>query len=134
MEVNFTIDGKPQGKGRPRLSYGRVKTPEQTVMYENYIKLLYRAQVKTYFEGPIKIAINCFYPIAKSDNKKLKESKLSGKVRPFNIKPDIDNVVKIICDALNKVAYNDDTQIVELIANKYFDNNPRVEVIIEELE
>lgn len=43
MEVNFTIDGKPQGKGRPRLSYGRIKTPEQTVMYENYIKLLYRA-------------------------------------------------------------------------------------------
>ncbi|CEQ09736.1 endodeoxyribonuclease [[Clostridium] sordellii] len=58
MKINFIIDGKPQGKGRPRLSYGRIKTPEQTVMYENYIKLLYRAQVKMYFEGPIKMAIN----------------------------------------------------------------------------
>ncbi|CEJ74242.1 Uncharacterised protein [[Clostridium] sordellii] len=40
MEVNFTIDGKPQGKGRTRLSYRRIKTPEQIIIYENYIKLL----------------------------------------------------------------------------------------------
>ncbi len=36
MRVDFTIDGKPQGKGRPRLSYGRIKTPEQTVIYKLY--------------------------------------------------------------------------------------------------
>lgn len=134
MKAKFIINGKPKGKDRPRLSYGKIRTPEETIIYENYIKLLYRAENKPYFSEAIKLTINCYYKIAKSDNNKLKESKLSGKVRPFNIKPDIDNVVKIICDALNKVAYNDDTQIVELIANKYFDNNPRVEVIIEELE
>lgn len=133
MKVQFTIDGKPQGKGRPRLSYGRIKTPEQTVMYENYIKLLYRSSIKTYFEGPIKLIINAYYPIAKSDSKKKKEQKLSGEIRPYNIKPDIDNVVKVICDALNEIAYKDDTQIVELGTSKYFSDKPRVEVTIESI-
>lgn len=133
MKVQFTIDGRPQGKGRPRLSYGRIKTPDQTVMYENYIKLLYRSSIKTYFEGPIKLIINAYYPIAKSDSKKKKEQKLSGEIRPYNIKPDIDNVVKVICDALNEIAYKDDTQIVELGTSKYFSDKPRVEVTIESI-
>ena len=133
MKVQFTIDGKPQGKGRPRLSYGRVKTPEQTVMYENYIKLLYKSSIKKYFEGPIRLIIKAYYPIAKSDSKKKKEQKLSGEIRPFNIKPDIDNVVKVICDALNEIAYKDDTQIVELGTSKHFSDKPRVEVTIENI-
>lgn len=133
MKVKFIIDGKPQGKGRPRLSYGRIKTPEQTVIYENYIKLLYRSQIKIYFEGPIKMIINCFYPIAKSDSKKKKQAKLNGEIRPHNIKPDADNVIKVICDALNTVAYKDDTQIVELVTTKHFGDKPRVEVTIENL-
>lgn len=105
MKANFMIDGKPQGKGIPRLSYGRLKTSEQTVMHENYIKLLYRAQVKVYFEGNIKISINWFYPIAKMDSKKKKHDKLNGEIIPYNIKPDSDNVIKVICDVLNEVAY-----------------------------
>ncbi len=133
MKVQFTIDGRPQGKGRPRLSYGRIKTPDQTVMYENYIKLLYRSSIKTYFEGPIKLIIKAYYPIAKSDSKKKKEQKLNGDIRPYNIKPDIDNVVKVICDALNEIAYKDDTQIVELGTSKYFSDKPRVEVTIESI-
>lgn len=133
MRVDFTIDGKPQGKGRPRLSYGRIKTPEQTVIYENYIKLLYQSKVKEYFEGSIKMNIKAYYPIAKSDSKKKKQQKLIGEIRPHNIKPDVDNVIKVICDALNEIAYKDDTQIVELVTSKYFSDKPRVEVTIENI-
>lgn len=133
MKVEFTIDGKPQGKGRPRLSYGRIKTPEQTVIYENYIKLLYRSTVKEYFEGPIRLIIKAYYPIAKSDSKKKKEDKLKGIIRPHNIKPDVDNVIKVIADALNGVAYKDDTQIVELSTVKYFSDRARVEVAIQSI-
>lgn len=35
MKVNFVIDGKPQGKGRPRLNYGGIKIQEETVIYED---------------------------------------------------------------------------------------------------
>ncbi|HEF0470354.1 TPA: RusA family crossover junction endodeoxyribonuclease, partial [Clostridioides difficile] len=44
-----------------------------------------------------------------------------------------DNVVKIIADSLNEIAYKDDTQIVEVVASKYYSDNPRVEVILEDI-
>lgn len=49
-------------------------------------------------------------------------------------KPDIDNVIKIILDALNGIAYKDDCQVVEVIAvKKYTEETERVELEFEEL-
>lgn len=42
-----------------------------------------------------------------------KTAMLSGELLPTK-KPDIDNIVKAVLDALNEVAYRDDTQVVEL--------------------
>ena len=61
-----------------------------------------------------------------------------GKGRPrFNTKTghaitpkDMDNVVKIIADSLNNLAYYDDTQIVDCQCRKFYSENPRVEVTI----
>ncbi|MDX5782784.1 RusA family crossover junction endodeoxyribonuclease, partial [Clostridioides difficile] len=69
---------------------------------------------------------------AKSNSKKVKEQKRNNVLRPSK-KPDIDNVVKIIADSLNEIAYKDDTQIVEVVASKYYSDKPRVEVILEDI-
>ena len=50
---------------------------------------------------------------------------LTGNLRPTK-KPDLDNVAKIILDSLNKIAYDDDSQIVDLHIRKYYSDNPRV--------
>lgn len=134
MKVEFTIDGEPVGKARPRMNTrtGKAYTPDKTRMYEDYIKLLYRTQIKYYFEGYIRLSIKAFYGVAKSDSKKKKEDKLSNILRPSK-KPDIDNVVKLIADGLNGIAYKDDTQIIEIYATKFYSDKPRVEVTIEEV-
>ena len=45
---------------------------------------------------------------------------------------DLDNRLKVILDALKGIAFEDDSQIVELHARRYDDpENPRVEVRIE---
>lgn len=49
-------------------------------------------------------------------------------------KPDIDNIAKSILDALNKLAYRDDTQVVTLHMEKHYAEDPRVEVEIEEIK
>lgn len=134
MRVDFTIDGEPVGKARPRMNTrtGKAYTPDKTRNYEEYVKLLYQNKIKHYFEGYVKLTIKAFYGVAKSDSKKKKEDKLSNVLRPSK-KPDIDNIVKLIADSLNNIAYKDDTQIVEIVAMKFYSDEPRVEVTIEDL-
>jgi Holliday junction resolvase RusA-like endonuclease len=76
--------------------------------------------------------LDLYYSIAKSDSKKKKLMKLNNELRP-NKKPDIDNVVKLVADALNEVAYKDDTQIIELECRKFYSDIPRIEITIEDL-
>ena len=49
-------------------------------------------------------------------------------------KPDLDNIMKSICDGLNGIAYADDSQICSSIVKKIWDNEDGVEVFIKELE
>lgn len=56
---------------------------------------------------------------------------LQGKILPTK-KPDCDNIAKIICDALNGVAYDDDKQIVALKVTKIYSDEPRVIVWISD--
>lgn len=58
---------------------------------------------------------------------------VKNKIYPTK-KPDVDNIIKIIADALNGVAYNDDKQIVMCSCGKYYtDAEPFVCVYIQEI-
>ena len=62
-------------------------------------------------------------------DKKKREEMLAHNIRPTT-KIDIDNISKAVCDALNKVAYYDDSQIVVLKARKYYADEPGVNITI----
>lgn len=137
MKAEFTVVGEPKGKGRPRFArmgnYVRTYTPQDTVNYENLVKLDYQNWCgNTFFEKdtPIKMTVTAYYAIPKSASKKKREQMLLGLIRPTK-KPDVDNLIKALCDGLNGVAYHDDTQIVDLYAYRYYSETPRVEVILE---
>ncbi len=133
----FKIPGMVQAKQRPRLSKGRVYTPQATVNYEGYVKWCYSDYANqigwTPIENAIRAEIEVFMPVPKSDSKKKKELKLSGKMRP-TVKPDTDNIAKSVLDALNGVAYHDDKQIVECEVKKFYSEEPCVYVKLIELE
>lgn len=132
MKVSFTVPGRPMGKQRPRvMKSGITFTPKETVSYENLVKMVYMQSGSKMFEGPINMKIVAYYEIPKSTSKKKAELMRAENERPTK-KPDVDNIVKIICDALNKVAYHDDSQIVGCEIQKYYSDNPRVEVEIWE--
>ena len=130
--ISFTIEGEPTGKGRPRHGKYKTYTPNKTKAVENNIAYFYKVNVGHYFDGYVKLKLDLYYSIAKSDSKKKKLMKLNNELRP-NKKPDIDNVVKLVADALNEVAYKDDTQIIELQCRKFYSDIPRMEITIEDL-
>lgn len=136
-KVNITIPGEPAGKGRPKFTtvsgYAKAYTPAKTANYETYIKLAYSERYKQMTfsaDEPLKITIYAYQTIPGSESKKRKALMLADKIRPTK-KPDWDNIGKIVGDALNKVAYPDDKQIVEAHIYKYFSNEPRLEIEIE---
>ena len=130
--ISFTIEGEPTGKGRPRHGKYKTYTPAKTKAVENNIAYFFKVNIGHYFEGYVKLKLDLYYSIAKSDSKKKKLMKLNNEIRP-NKKPDIDNVVKLVADALNEVAYKDDTQIIELECRKFYSDIPRIEITIEDL-
>jgi len=127
----LTIPGKPMGKQRPKFGKGFTYTPEKTVSYENYVKELFIIQGEEQLFGALKADITAYFEIPKSKSKKDKELMIKAVKRPCS-KPDSDNIAKIILDSLNGIAYADDSQIVELRVRKYYAEEPKVILELEE--
>jgi Holliday junction resolvase RusA-like endonuclease len=135
--VYFVVTGKPVGKGRPRAStrggFVRMYTDAKTLAYEAAIASEAAAAMGDAepFETPMQMQVSCYYQIPKSWPKKMKQEAIDEERFP-NVKPDLDNVVKAILDALNGVVYRDDAQVINLVATKRYSTDPRVEVYIFE--
>ena len=137
QKLMFEIPGSPIGQGRPKFStingHAKAYDPEKSRNYKAYVKMLAtQAMKENDFEmitGPCAIQIFAFFDVPKSKSKKFKEAALEGKERPTK-KPDADNIVKAILDALNGLIYKDDSCIVDLHCIKYYSDVPRVEVYV----
>lgn len=134
--MKFVVVGKPQGKARARTFYnkrmGRMQsiTPEQTKSYEELIRWSYKMAGGQYLgEKILEVHINAYYPIPKAFSKAKQASALIGALRPTT-KPDCDNIIKVVLDALNGVAYYDDKQVVCVSCNKYYGETGRLVVEI----
>lgn len=133
-KAKFIVYGEPKGKGRPRFNTktGHAITPKDTVNYETLVHMEYLEQCDEFRfpdDAMLDMRIKAYYSIPKSASKKKRVAMLTGEIRPTK-KPDMDNVVKIIADSLNQVAYRDDTQIVDCQCRKFYSDKPRVEVTI----
>lgn len=137
-QIKIVIPGEPKAKGRPRFSCRsqKVYTPKETVDYENLIKLEYQAQCGSFRfpdDAMLDMRVLACYGIPQSKSKRQKELMLHGVVRPTK-KPDLDNILKAAADSLNQIAYRDDTQIVDCQVRKFYSSEPRLEIIIRQIE
>lgn len=126
------IEGKPEPQLRPRARRtGKgvmLYDPKKTKDYKNYVEMSAKQQWnKKPLENALEVNIDIYRQIPKSTSKKRRRLKNERKIRPI-VKPDIDNYTKGILDSLNGIVWKDDSQVVSLIANKYYSDNPRVEI------
>ena len=96
-------------------------------MLYGHSSTLYKEYFNNLKNVEIGMEITAFYSIPKSTSRKRAALMREGLIRPAK-KPDFDNVAKVICDALNKIAYYDDAQIVEAAFAKFYADEPRVVV------
>ena len=131
----LTIDGVPVAKGRPRFSRYGAYTPKKTQEYEEYVKMCWVAKYGGVqpSEQPLEMNIVFYMPIPKSVNKKQRAEMLDGKIKHTK-KPDIDNLIKSVLDALNGIAYSDDSQIIKVTAVKRYAETGSTELTIKEGE
>lgn len=125
MIVTFEVPGTPVAKGRPRFtSTGRSYTPEKTVAYENLVKLSYAQAGLPKLNGAIHATIVACFPIPKSTSKKQADLMRNGQVWHTK-RPDGDNIAKAILDALNGIAFDDDSQVSTIVVIKRYADDPK---------
>lgn len=97
----FTVLGDPVSKGRPRVYHGHGVTPKKTQNAEKLVRDTYLSNYPSAppYEGDVNIIIDCY---------------MAGKRGK-----DWDNLAKLVCDALNGVAYVDDRQIMVALVRKH---------------
>lgn len=131
--IRLTIPGECVPKARPRMTRYGVYTPPRTKQYERYIQTLLKSHRVPKLEGPLKVTIVINKGIPKSMGKKKQALAIAKQLFP-TVKPDLDNYIKAVLDACNGIAFHDDNAICELRAYKIYSHNPRVELVIEQME
>jgi len=132
----FTIPGPPVAKGRPRASvrggkYVKMYTPHKTAVWEAQASVLLRdAWDLPMLEKPCRLAVEAVFP---------RPQRLIWKRKPMprephTSKPDTDNLVKAVCDAVEKASIvRNDSLIYKVLATKHIasgDESPHVRVVI----
>ena len=148
MKVEFTIEGPPVGKARPRVTRTVAYTPKKTSQYEDLVRYTAINSFDGYFDNdePVDVRIAAYFPVPKSWSRKRRALCLANKELPTKM-PDADNVGKIIMDGMNpkmkrdkrlhkmvevmRGVYHDDKQVTTLLVKKRYAERPRVEVRIK---
>jgi Holliday junction resolvase RusA-like endonuclease len=147
-QVTVIVTGHPVAKGRARSSVIPKKgggfvadaagrpvihhhTPEKTRKWEADAKDQARAAMgkQPPMQGPLKVEVIAYFAPAQSWPEWKRQAALSAQIAHTS-RPDADNIGKAAKDALNGVAWLDDCQVRQVIVDKRFSEQPRVEIFI----
>ena len=126
--MKLVVQGNPIPLKRARIGYGRVYDSQKGEK-QDFLNVCVSSQMITEIQKPFKAVMKFYCQIPESWSKK-KKKEMNGQFKPT--RPDTDNYIKFVLDALTPY-YKDDALMVHVIAYKRYSDNPRTEVIIEEI-
>lgn len=126
--LTVVIPGVMRGKGRPRFTsaggFARAYTDAQTANAEAWVRACAIEQVGQHvLDGPVSLTMDIAIAPPASWPKKRRAAALAGATFPTG-KPDLDNSIKLVADALNGILWHDDKQIVRVTARKFYAAQP----------
>ena len=137
--IALTVYGNPVAQGRPRFSrqggFVRTYDPEKSKAYKSLIRLELQPLLSRPDFVPVdrdcRLRLKVYRAIPNSFSKKKRQEAVDGRIRPTT-KPDTDNYVKGVLDALNGTVLKDDSVVCEIHAVKLYSDRPRIEIVLEE--
>ena len=133
-DYKFELYGEPVAQGRPRFSnrggHVRAYDPKKSRDYKTLVREAAEAVAPDEpTTGAFRVDIYVYRPIPKSFSKVKRLQAIEGEIYPTT-RPDTDNYVKGVLDAINGLFWHDDSQIVFISANKLYSETPKILVII----
>lgn len=131
QSITLWLQGQPEGKGRPKFGQGRAWTPKKTVLGEAEVRRKWEEAGEPRLPD-VALRLQTTLYISRPASHFKRDGTLSAEglrhPRPENKKPDVDNAIKLIMDALNKRAYKDDVQIVEAMVERHWAEWPATKI------
>jgi len=150
MQITFTVPGVPIAQPRPRATmahggkHARIhevthvkdattgeRRPHPIAAFKATVRL---ACEQVYRDAPLTgpLAAHCVFIFPRSRSLIWRKKPMPR--IPRQGKPDADNLLKSLCDALNGLLWVDDSQIVRVIVEKWIaagDEQPRCDMVVE---
>lgn len=117
-QIKLKVSGNAATKQRPRFNKatGQVHQPPSNIISENDVRAVWREEGEPRMPDDMALGIEMSIVVVRPKGHFKKDGSLSteGLKHPFpdNKKPDLDNALKLVCDALNSRAYRDDVRFV----------------------
>lgn len=108
----FTVTGRVVGSARPRVTRHGTYIPRQTVAYRDRIRGEFIERGGQRMTGPLAVRVDVYRQLPKSRPRSIESE-------PDTFKPDVDNIAKNVLDALNRLAWDDDSEVTELLVVKH---------------
>lgn len=131
FDLDFTVLDEPVPMPRPRSGTGHARpfTPTRALEAQRRIReeaMKHLPADWQPFTGPIAMHVVVFLLPAKSMPKRLREARTAHVVK----RPDVNNLVSTVMDALSKYVYRDDSQVWLIRAEKVYawEGSPRWEI------
>ena len=135
MMIDFTIPGKPKPLKRHRVAkYGRMYDPSHADKKEMWLQIA-KYKPKSPLTGNILLKATFYMERPKNHYRTGKFKHILKEDAPIRhgIRPDLDNLLKMVVDVLQPQFIHDDSQICVILAEKEYGKPARTEVTIEEI-
>jgi len=141
MKITFAVQGVPQPKKRAKSRL--IKTPTSTFIStykhpktaaaeESFIARAIAHKPPAPLTAPIVLTLLFVLPVPKAWPRR-RILQLADREIPHVSRPDLDNLEKLVKDAMNGVFWSDDQQVCGVTKRKIYGLEPRTEVTIEEI-
>lgn len=125
-DYEFEIPVEPVAAARPRVTkhvtYNPKKMTDNKEIIRRYLLTMHRWSQRQPISGPVFVNVNFYLP----------RPKRCPRLLP-HVRPDLDNYLKQLFDAMNGIVWLDDGQVCGTLVWKVYDERPRIEVKLKEL-